>query len=324
MQSIKQRCPIVFGRCALKLCMAATLIAIIQGVGLISIACASDRFNSELRSSVVRIETLPDSKGNFEIGSGFLVSTSGDDSGKTLIITNKHMISDWNPADQNIGTFHASINVFFYRIGDPSGQSYRATKVDLLTSPGLLDKTRVHPHPSAAIDLVAIDVTDKVNDKEQHIRFSAYARSYFVRFDKIKDFYTDIGDQVIALGYPLGIRSLRDDYPLAKIGYLASAPGEEVSIPFPAVNRAGQRSISNTEGKFLLVDGLIVPGNSGGPVVLVGGVFTRRDPKTNQLEFTDKPIPNYVVGIVSTGLGQSGLTIVLSSDYLLDLLDSFS
>jgi hypothetical protein len=124
------------------------------------------------------------------------------------------------------------------------------------------------------------------------------------------------------LGYPRGISSLRDDYPIAKVGYLAAVPGQEVSIPFPAINRAGKVVRPVIEGKYLIVDGLIVPGNSVGPVVLVGGVRTRQDPATNRLEFTNRPLENDVIGVVSCGLGASGLTVVVSSDYVLDLIDS--
>ena len=46
------------------------------------------------------------------------------------------------------------------------------------------------------------------------------------------------------------------------------------------------------------------------------------DPQSNQLQFTDKPTPNYVIGVVSGLRGPSGLSVVVSSDYLLDLLDS--
>jgi hypothetical protein len=283
---------------------------------------ASDRLDPGLLRTVVRIETPPNAKGEIEIGSGFLFSTATDGSGKTFLITNKHMIGDWNPVDRNIGTFHPWINVFFYRTGDPSGVNFRASKIELLNPTMLLDTTTVHLHPSESVDIVAIDVTVTVSNKKiEHIRSTAYSRSYFVRFDKIRDFLTDIGDQVFALGYPLGISSLRDDYPIAKVGYLAAVPGQEVSIPFKMDNRAGKSVRSIIEGKFLIVDGLIVPGNSGGPVLLVGGVRTHQDPVTNQLEFTNKPLENDVIGVVSLGLG-GGLTVVVSSDYVLDLIDS--
>src|ERR1039457_5074312 len=68
-------------------------------------AAASDRLNPELLKSVLRIETAPDVRGNFEIGTGFLISTTGDESRKILLVTNKHMIGDWNCADRSISTF---------------------------------------------------------------------------------------------------------------------------------------------------------------------------------------------------------------------------
>jgi hypothetical protein len=285
-------------------------------------AYASDRLNPGLLKSVLRIETAPNVNGDPNVGGGFLVVAEEDRAGKVFLITNKHMIGDWNYADRNIQTFRPWINVFFYRANDPSGQTYLATKIDVLNGTAL-DVTRVHLHPTPEIDLVAIDVTDKVRDPAQHIDFTVYAPSYLVRFGKIQAQLTDIADEVIALGYPLGVRSLKNNYPIAKIGYLASTPGEEVSIPIRVQNRAGTLINTSLDGKFLVVDGLIVQGNSGGPVVLAGGTRIRHDPKTNQLQFSTESIKNYVAGVVSFGLG-GGLTVVVSSDYLFELLQSLA
>jgi hypothetical protein len=304
--------------------LPSALLLFVLLAGLTGSALASDRLNPELLKSVLRVETAPDASGKYEIGTAFLVSTTGDDAGRVLLITNKHMIGDWNYADHNIAAFRPWINVFFYRVADPSGESFRATRIDLLTGLGTLDTSKVYMHNNNAIDLVAIDVTKEVDAPSEHIQYAAYAKSYILPFDKVQAWQTDIGDAVIALGYPLGIRSLRNNYPIAKIGYLASIPGQEVSIPFPCTNRAGVTSVAILEGKFLIVDGLIVPGNSGGPLLLVGGVRVRRDPKSNALQFSEKPIGNLVIGVVSSTLGPSGLSVVVSSDYLLDLLQTVS
>ncbi len=71
----------------------------------------------------------------------------------------------------------------------------------------------------------------------------------------------------------------------------------------------------------MLIDGLIVPGNSGSPVILPSGIKTRLNPKTNTFEFTDRTIEDYVIGIVSLGLG-GGLTVTDSSDYIVELIDA--
>jgi hypothetical protein len=55
------------------------------------------------------------------------------------------------------------------------------------------------------------------------------------------------------------------------------------------------------EGRLLVVDGLIVPGNSGGPIVIPSELKLRRDPETNQLQFASAQTRNYVIGIVSLG-----------------------
>jgi S1-C subfamily serine protease len=298
--------------------LRASFVLVLLEVGVVH---ASDRLDSALLKSVLRIETAPSANGEPNIGSGFLVTATEDAAGRVFLVTNKHMIGDWNYADGNIETFQSWINVFFYRANDPSGQTYRPTRVDLLNGT-TLDATRVHLHPTPKIDLVAIDVTDKVRDQVQHIEFTAYMPSYLVQFGNIQVQLTYIADEVIALGYPLGIRSLKNSYPLAKIGYLASTPGEEVSIPVRLQNRARAWVNISIDGKFLVVDGLIVPGNSGGPVVLAGGIRVRHDPVTNQFQVSSQSIKNYVAGVVSYGLG-GGLTLV-SSDYLLDLLQSLA
>lgn len=293
-----------------------TCIVLALSVG--GMAHASDRLDPALLKSVLRIETAPNADGDPNVGGGFLATATEDATGKVFLVTNKHMIGDWNYADGDVATPQPWINVFFYRANDPSGQTYRPTRIDLLSG-ATLDATRVHLHPSPKVDLVIIDVTDKVRDQAQHIDFTAYAPSYLVQFANIQAQLTYIADEVIALGYPLGIRSTRNNYPIAKIGYLASTPGEDVSVPINAKNRAGTLVSTSIDGKFLVVDGLIVPGNSGGPVVLAGGTRIRRDPTTNQLQFSDRSIKNYVAGVVSYALG-GGLTVVVSSDYLLELL----
>jgi hypothetical protein len=95
-------------------CFVAAIL--LQGWGAVRPLYAFERLDSGLLRSVVRIETSPDAAGLNETGSGFLVTTAAanDLSGKVLLVTNKHMIGDWNPADKNIQNFHPWINVFFY------------------------------------------------------------------------------------------------------------------------------------------------------------------------------------------------------------------
>lgn len=123
-----------------------------------------------------------------------------------------------------------------------------------------------------------------------------------------------LGSQVFALGYPAGVSSLKNNYPLAKTGYLASLPGEEFEIQLvPPTN--------HFSGKVYLVDGLIVGGNSGGPVILPSTLkFLSR--KDGQLSWLTNPTENYVIGLVSQTV-QGGLSLVYSSDYIRDAIEIF-
>jgi hypothetical protein len=153
--------------------------------------------------------------------------------------------------------------------------------------------------------------------------YNSFDPSYFVRFDQITSHLVGIGDQVYALGYPMGIASLRTSHPIAKSGYIATEPGKQFTLEIPCQSRSNTLVNSRIDGKLLVVDGLIVPGNSGGPVILPSELKVRREPDSNQLQFADKQTQNYVIGIVSMGLGASGLTLVYSSDYILELIENF-
>jgi hypothetical protein len=56
----------------------------------------SDRLDSVLLKSVLRIEAAPNATGASNCGGGFLMVASEDTTGKVFLITNKHLIGDWN------------------------------------------------------------------------------------------------------------------------------------------------------------------------------------------------------------------------------------
>ena len=64
------------------------------------------RVQPELLKAVVKIELPPNDKGLTPMGTGFLVSRDvtirGIMTRKTFLVTNKHVLGDWNAADGNI------------------------------------------------------------------------------------------------------------------------------------------------------------------------------------------------------------------------------
>lgn len=277
------------------------------------------RVHEKLLKAIVKIKTPLNQN-----GTGFLISkevvVSKDTSRVIFLVTNKHVIGDWNPADANIKNYHNDVEVYFYSKNPLL--PYTPTKVALMDSVGNPKKYKFLLHPKPEIDVVIINIGEDIS-KSNKIDLWSFDSDYLLPFDRIKIWQTGLGDQVFTLGYPLGITSLKNNYPIVKSGYVASVPGEEFSIDVPALNRQNRKTQTRLQGKILLVDGLIVGGNSGGPVILPSELLIKRDPKTNQILFGSKMIKNYIIGIVSISLGHSGLTVCFSSDYISELIDLY-
>jgi hypothetical protein len=180
---------------------------------------------------VVKITGPSKPTGEMPTGTGFIVSrpaTSGTvRSRRFFLVTNKHLVGDWNLADMNIEKYHPYINVFFYREGDESKKNLKPERINLLDAAGNLS-SKVRPHPVNSVDIAIIELDTELSPASK-IDLVSFDASYLQSFDQILPTFTGIGDQVFALGYPLGITSLRDNYPIAKSAYISSLPGTELS-----------------------------------------------------------------------------------------------
>ena len=85
-------------------------------------------------------------------------------------------------------------------------------------------------------------------------------------------------------------------------------------------SRAGPIKRIVSEGKIFLVDGLIIPGNSGGPVVSSREVIWMT--VGGELKYSKNP-NNFILGIVSNIYENTGITVVFSSEHILELIRSF-
>ena len=92
--------------------------------------------------------------------------------------------------------------------------------------------------------------------------------------------------------HPSGITSVTTSQPIAKVGYLATPPGELFTIDITTESRLGERRPTRVSGSLFLVDGLLVPGNSGSPLVLPSELKVRRAPDSNQLQFATEQTKN--------------------------------
>lgn len=274
--------------------------------------------------TTIKIEIPIKKSGKQPNGTGFLVSRPRPSKLELnrrdfFLITNKHVVGDWNLADGNIQNYYQNIDLFLYTEGIISSAFFLKKTINIVDSLGkTTDKLKLHPNPN--VDIAIIDVSDVIRFIPD-INLRSFDTTYLLNFDKILDEYIGIGDQVFALGYPLGITSTSSNLPIAKSCYISSLPGEEFRFETESINRSKTKIQTKVEGKLIIVDGLIVGGNSGGPVVMSAEMRMKPDEKAG-FKYSKSP-KNLVLGIVSMSMGNSGINIIYSSDYILELLEEF-
>jgi hypothetical protein len=276
--------------------------------------------------NIVKVETFSELLNEPVLGSGFIVSCaikSGEINGRIkFLVTNKHMLSDWTLANGNISKLNKYIKVHFYSSDSNKTESIIPTKIFLRSDVDNLFSQKVEMHKDDLIDVAIVYLNEDLKGKKT-LEVPSFDISYLRPFDSITSMYFNIGSEIFVLGYPYGITSLKNNLPIAKFGFIASTPGEIFSIKLPVLNRKGIKELVQLTGKLLIIDGLIVPGNSGGPVILPSIIKTRINPETNEWEYMKKPTQNLVVGVLAGGFGSSGLSYSYSSDYIVETIIQF-
>lgn len=279
------------------------------------------KIDQKLVKAVVRLQT---SAGNRGSGFLFALDTAVNPATKrrAVLLTNKHMLGDWNLADGNFQNYHNSIDLFSNWTNDPSGRSDKPKRIALKDTFGrLIDKkVLIHPDPKADVALIALEEEISPASGADILLFDS---TYLLNLERMKILSIGVGDRVFAIGYPAGVPTLRNNYPTATPGNLASVPGDELSIAVNVKNHKNERIDARVEGKILLVSGLAGAGNSGAPVLLPADLTLRRDANANTVQFPSEQPKDSIIGIVSSALGSSRLTTVYSADYIQDLLDLF-
>lgn len=295
---------------------------------LLSIGIFAQPIDDVVLKSVIQITT---STG--KTGTGFLFGSkihgSGDQRGMPLfVVTNRHMLADYNPIDGDFGQFDW-ITLYLYRNAPMHDGPVEKVQVNLKAADGKFDMARVAVHANGTVDVAAVRMDDVV---EKHLRnLGRRLNSKILHHEWLEPFanlpgsYGYIGGRVFALGYPHGITSLLTNHPIAKAGHLAATAGEELALNtyWPTPRRKRKDAEITIRGKLLLIDGLIVGGNSGGPVILPGGGgLFGRDPKTGETVMQSHG-PTKILGIVSAGWTTAGLSYAYATDYIKEVIDTF-
>lgn len=191
-----------------------------------------------------------------ETGTGFLVVRHvADDRAKAFLVTNKHVLNK----DENLRS--AAQEIFIHVNMRKPDNSVTGKKGTLPLHYADSSKSwREHPEPD--VDVVVFDVTSLIINFPQIERrmagYDAFADKASLREQEI-----DIGDEVLVIGYPIGVKQGKTNYPIVRSGIIATKIGEQLQDEVEENGKKRQRSL-----RGFLVDGATVPGSSGSPVIL--------------------------------------------------------
>ena len=175
------------------------------------------------------------------VATGFLYTlpTSGDPSDRSSevrmwLVTCKHVIE---------GVRDAGMNELLVRLNRSAGQGM--TRFSTSLQPNARPGWTLHPAEDVAVILAS---GEDLNAKQIDWRAIPATRNALTKDEAIAlEFYE--GDEVFTVGFPVGWRKGRQDWPIVRQGILAQVQGW-----------------FNGDHDTFLVDGSGFPGNSGGPL----------------------------------------------------------
>lgn len=207
-----------------------------------------------------------------EGGTGFLVARrTYSTHHKLFLVTNKHVLN--TKRDLRLAATDITLHVNRQRA---DGSIFDVPVQYPLVAPD--GSRRWREHPDQDVDVLAIDVTPIAQRRPAHpgdallLRYIEYKG--FADPKARKRFSIDVGDEVLVIGYPQGVRHHANSLPLVRQGMIASMLGEALEDELP--DRGSRRRIL----RGFLFDGIAIPGSSGSPVfsrpaairIVLGGI----------------------------------------------------
>lgn len=193
-----------------------------------------------------------------ETGTGFLVALRPQDLGRqesegglVVVVTNKHVLSE-DPIKRSTAK-HLRISVNTQDQASPT----TTLTVDLRAGP------RIREHPDPDTDVLAVNISPEINNHPE-LRLKWVTFESFALAERRAELDITVGEDVFALGYPVGMRQGGTNLPLVRQGIISTPVGG--IIQDKVIDSQGTHR-SRTLRAFL-VDGATVPGSSGSPVIL--------------------------------------------------------
>jgi len=192
-----------------------------------------------------------------EKGTGFLVSRLiSDEYGRIFLATNKHVLHKEAEMRQSANKVILYLNIKNVD-GSITGQT---AELPLNLNDG---SKRWREHPDQDVDVLAFDVSPLI---AQYPQIKGKWANYSDFGDRAKRDELDVtmGDEIVVIGYPLGLRQGATNFPLLRSGIIATRIGDTLEDDYREANGTIRKRIL----RGFLIDGATIPGSSGSPVVL--------------------------------------------------------
>lgn len=192
-------------------------------------------------------------------GTGFLVfrpAKEGSEEGKVFLVTNKHVLNPDPELRNNAKKIILHLNI------KNEDQSITAQEAEFPLD--FVDGSKSYrEHPSEDVDVMVLNITQLL---AQYPIIEKQIATYqmLVTPQGIKDWDLKIGDPILTIGYPSGIKHRITNFPFVRDGIIATRIGEELEDEYKQPNRKPRKRIL----RGFLIDGAVIPGSSGSPVVL--------------------------------------------------------
>jgi S1-C subfamily serine protease len=252
---------------------------------------------------VVAIGTTNQQAQTSWIGTGFLYGLYESGEGdqklyKVWLVTNKHVIANLS-----------EIQVKFNSLEDEKTKDYSISLLDENGNPEWFG----HPDPDVDVAAIFVDL-GILRSEKRHYRFFQ-SDIHLGKREELKEIGITEGDRAFVLGFPMGLVSDLKQYTFCRSGAFARV----------------RDYIEGKSNQFIL-DALVFPGNSGGPVITCPSALcikgTNTIPKADLVGIVKSYIPYRDVAISrQTGREKvvfeenSGLTLVDSADSIHEVVE---
>jgi hypothetical protein len=186
-------------------------------------------------------------------GTGFLIGDK--DETKAYLVTNKHVVEKNENKRRNAKQMILHVNV------ENTDTSIIGEKV-----PVQINSEIWKEHPDKDVDVIIYDITHIVS-KVDRIRASVIHYENLVTLEMIEKYDIKIADEVIVIGYPFihELKHRTSNFPIVREGIIATNINEDLEDEY-------KNNIDGSVRKRLLrgflIDGAIIPGSSGSPVIV--------------------------------------------------------